>query len=58
MEPEKNAYLRFVFEPQHYSEIDLTFHCNEDLTYDELLDYFKRFAIAMSYSSKTVYEDE
>ena len=58
MEPEKNAYLRFVFEPQDYSEVDLTFHCNEDLTYDELLDYFKRFAIAMSYSSKTVYEDE
>ena len=58
MEPEKNAYLRFVFEPQNYPEVDLTFHCNEDLTYDELLDYFKRFAMAMSYSSKTVYEDE
>lgn len=51
---EKNATLSFSFYPEHYPDVDLSFHCNEDLSFDELVDYFKRFAVAMSYSPQTI----
>ena len=54
MEEEKNATLSFSFYPEHYPEIDLTFHCSEDLTMGELVSFFRRFAIAMSFTPQTV----
>ena len=50
----KNATLSFSFYPEHYSDVDLTFHCNEDLDFEELLSYFRRFALALSFSQGTV----
>ena len=46
---DKNATLRFVFEPDGYPDVDLEFRCDRDLTYDELFDFFKRFAVAAGY---------
>lgn len=46
----KNATLRFVFEPDGYPDVDLEFRCDRDLTYDELVDFFKQFAVAVGYS--------
>lgn len=54
MEEDKNATISFSFYPEHYPDVDLSFHCNEDLSFDELVDYFKRFAVAMSYSPQTI----
>lgn len=54
MEENKNATISFCFYPEHYADVDLSFHCNEDLSFDELVDYFKRFAVAMSYSPQTI----
>lgn len=51
---EKNARLRFQFDPEDYPGVDLEFECNEDLTFNELVSFFRRFAIAMSYSPATV----
>lgn len=51
---DKNATLSFSFYPKHYSDVDLTFHCNEDLNFEELLSYFRRFALALSFSQETV----
>jgi hypothetical protein len=53
-EEDKNATLNFTFYPEHYPDVDLTFHCNEDLSFQELLDFFRRFALAMSFSPQTV----
>lgn len=50
----KNATLRFVWEPDDYQEVDMSFRCDEDMTFFELVDFFKKFAIAMSYSPETV----
>lgn len=46
----KNATISFSFYPDDYPDVDLTFHCDEDLTMKELIDYFKRFAYAMSFT--------
>lgn len=54
MDEEKNATLSFSFYPEHYPDVDVTFHCSEDFTFSELLDYFKRFAIALSFNPETV----
>ena len=54
MEEAKNATLSFSFYPEHYSDVDLTFHCSEDLTMSELVNFFRRFAIALSFSPKTI----
>ena len=54
MEETKNATLSFTFYPTHYPDVDLTFHCSEDLSFQELLDFFKRFAMAMSFSPETI----
>lgn len=56
MEEAKNATLSFSFypDPEHHPDIDLTFHCSEDLSFQELLDFFKRFAMAMSFSPETI----
>ena len=51
---EKNASLRFVCDPRDYEEVDLQFEWNEDLTFSELVSFFKRFCIAMSYAPETV----
>ena len=54
MEMKKNARLRFQFDPEDYPEVDLEFEVNEDLTFDELVNFFKRFAYVMGYSEKTI----
>lgn len=50
----KNATISFSFYPEDYSDVDLSFHCSEDLDFEELLSYFRRFAIALSFSPATV----
>ena len=50
----KNATLSFSFYPENYPDVDLTFHCDEDLTFTELLNYFRRFAIALTFSQETI----
>jgi hypothetical protein len=50
----KNATLSFSFYSDDYPDIDLTFHCDENLTMEELIDYFKRFVYAMSFSSEAI----
>ena len=50
----KNATLSFSFYPESYPDVDLTFHCDEDLTLEELVDYFRRFVIALEYSPESV----
>lgn len=54
MEEAKNATIGFSFYPEHYPDVDLTFHCSEDLTMSELISFFRRFAIALSFSPKTI----
>ena len=54
MPEEKNATINFGFYSKDYPDVYLSFYCNEDLDMKELVDYFKRFAIAMSFSPKTV----
>ena len=54
MKMNKNASLSFTFHPENYADVDLTFYCSEDLSFDELLDFFKRFAIAMSFTPETI----
>ena len=51
---EKNATVNFNFRSEDYPDVDLSFDCNEDLTMSDLVDFFKRFAIAMSFSPQTV----
>ena len=51
---EKNATINFSFRSEDYPDVDLSFDCNEDLTMSDLVDFFKRFAIAMSFSPQTV----
>ena len=52
----KNATLTFscYYDDDDRPDVDLTLHCNADLYFTELLDYFKRFAIALSFSPTTV----
>lgn len=50
----KNATLSFSFYSEDYADVDLTFHCDEDLTFEELLSYFRRFAIALTFSQETI----
>ena len=51
----KNATLSFSFYPDNdRTDVDLTFHCSADLDFEELLNYFRRFAIALSFSPTTV----
>lgn len=47
----KNATLKFIFEPDGYPDVNLEFRCDRDLSYDELVDFFKRFAVAVGYCS-------
>ena len=49
-----NAYIEFRFSSKDYPDIDLTINCDQDLTLDELRDYCKRFALAMSFSENSV----
>ena len=51
---EKNASLHFWFQPEDYPSVDLTFDCNEDLSFSELVSFFRKFAIAMSFSPATI----
>lgn len=51
---EKNATVNFSFRSEDYPDVDLSFECNEDIIMSELVDFFKRFAIAMSFSPQTV----
>lgn len=51
---DKNATIDFSFYPDDYSDVCLSFHCDEDLTFDELIEYFCSFAIAMGYSPNTI----
>lgn len=51
---EKNATVNFSFRSEDYPDVDLSFDCNEDLTMSDLVNFFKRFAIAMSFSPQTV----
>ena len=51
---EKNATVNFSFRSEDYPDVDLSFECNEDITMSELVNFFRRFAIAMSFSPKTV----
>ena len=50
----KNASLSFSFRPENYADVDLTFYCNEDLDFNKLLDFFKRFAIAMGFDPESI----
>jgi len=50
----KNATISFSFYPEDYADVDLTFRCSEDLDFGELLSYFRRFAIALSFSPTTI----
>ena len=54
MDKNKNATLNFSFYPEDYPDVDLTFHCSEDLTMSELVSFFRRFAIALSFSPKSI----
>ena len=56
MDNNKNATLRFVWTPEDYPEVDLTFKCDENLSISELVVFFKRFAIAMGYIPEQVNE--
>ena len=51
---EKNAILSFNFSPKSYPDVYLSFNCSEDLTMNELVSFFRRFAIALSFSPKSV----
>lgn len=53
-ENEKNASVNFSFYPETHPDVDLSFHCSEDLTLGQLINYFKIFAIALSFSSESV----
>lgn len=53
-EENKTATINFSYYPTHYPDVDVTFRCDEDLNFSELVDYFRRFALAMSYSPTTV----
>ena len=54
MPEEKNATISFSFYSKDYSDVYLSFSCDEDLNMAELVDYFKRFAYAMSFAPKTI----
>jgi len=54
MEKDKNATLNFSFYSDDYPDVDLSFQCSEDLTLNELISFFRRFAIALSFSPKSV----
>ena len=51
---EKNASIHFWFQSEDYPNVDLTFDCNEDLSFDELVGFFRKFAFAMSYHPNTI----
>lgn len=51
---EKNAVLSFDFRSKNYPNVYLSFDCSEDLTMSELVSFFRRFAIALSFSPKSV----
>jgi len=52
----KNAYLRFEWHPEDYPDVELEFDIDEDPSCLEVIDYFKKFLIAMSFPSQTVEE--
>jgi len=54
MDENKNATLNFSFYPDDYPDVDLSFHCSEDLDMAELVDYFKRFVYAIGFAPGTV----
>ena len=51
---EKNAMLTFGFYSEDYPDVFLSFNCSEDLIFDDLVDFFKRFAAAMGYENETI----
>ena len=51
---EKNAMLTFGFYSEDCPDIFLSFNCSEDLIFDELVDFFKRFAVAMGYENEII----
>ena len=51
---EKNAMLTFGFYPEDYPDVFLSFNCSEDLNFEDLIDFFKRFAAAIGYSSELI----
>ena len=53
---EKNAMLTFGLYPEDYPDIFLSFNCSEYLNFEDLIDFFKRFAVAIGYSSELVDE--
>jgi len=54
MPEEKNATISFSFYSKDYPDVYLSFSCDEDLNMEELVDYFKRFAYAMSFAPGTI----
>ena len=54
MPEEKSATISFSFYSKDYPDIYLSFSCDEDLDIEELVDYFKRFAYAMSFAPGTI----
>jgi hypothetical protein len=54
MSEEKNATISFSFYSKDYPDVYLSFGCSEDLNMEQLVDYFKRFAYAMSFAPGTV----
>ncbi len=54
MPEEKNAMISFSFYPKDYSDVYLSFNCSEDLDFEDLVDFFKRFAFALGYSPNTI----
>lgn len=51
---EKDAMLTFGFYPKDYPDVFLSFNCSEDLIFDDLIDFFKRFAAAMGYGNEII----
>ncbi len=54
MPEEKNATISFSFYSKDYPDVYLSFSCGEDLDMEQLVDYFKRFAYAISFAPGTI----
>lgn len=54
MPKEKNATISFGFYSKDYPDVYLCFNCDEDLDMEQLVDYFKRFAYAISFAPGTI----
>lgn len=46
--------LTFGFYSKDYPDVYLSFNCPEDLNLEDLVDFFKRFAVAIGYASETI----